>query len=222
MDPDGGYVVSEERMIEDIRILKENNFNAVRTCHYPDDAVAGTTLCDTLRALRGGRGQPRIARHGATDEKTKNLAKQSRLRRRRIWNVTSAQRAAQTINHPSVIVWSHGQRGGRRPQFRTPATTGSRLTTRRARSITNSAVLQQRRTATPTSSARCTGTTANAKNTSRNNPAKTADPVRIRACDGQFAGRIQANIGTLIVANIRIIRAGSSGTSRTRSHAQNG
>ena len=45
MDPDGGYVVSEERMIEDIRILKENNFNAVRTCHYPDDA-RWYALCD--------------------------------------------------------------------------------------------------------------------------------------------------------------------------------
>ncbi|MBO4606883.1 MAG: beta-galactosidase, partial [Prevotella sp.] len=37
MDPDGGYVVSRERMIEDIKIMKQFNINAVRTCHYPDD-----------------------------------------------------------------------------------------------------------------------------------------------------------------------------------------
>ena len=33
MDPVGGYVVSRERMIEDIRIMKEMNINAVRTSH---------------------------------------------------------------------------------------------------------------------------------------------------------------------------------------------
>ena len=37
MDPDGGYVVSLERMLQDIKVMKELNINAVRTCHYPDD-----------------------------------------------------------------------------------------------------------------------------------------------------------------------------------------
>ena len=37
MDPDGGYVVSLERMIQDIKVMKQLNINAVRTCHYPDD-----------------------------------------------------------------------------------------------------------------------------------------------------------------------------------------
>ena len=37
LDPDGGYVVSHERMEEDIRLMKQFNINAVRTCHYPDD-----------------------------------------------------------------------------------------------------------------------------------------------------------------------------------------
>ena len=45
MDPDGGYVVSRERMLQDIRLFKENNFNAVRTCHYPDDPY-WYELCD--------------------------------------------------------------------------------------------------------------------------------------------------------------------------------
>ena len=45
MDPDYGYYVSEGRMLEDIRIMKENNINAVRTCHYPDDA-RWYSLCD--------------------------------------------------------------------------------------------------------------------------------------------------------------------------------
>ena len=32
MDPDGGYVVSLERMIQDIKVMKQLNINAVRTC----------------------------------------------------------------------------------------------------------------------------------------------------------------------------------------------
>ena len=37
MDPDFGYYVKPERMLQDIKIMKECNLNAVRTCHYPDD-----------------------------------------------------------------------------------------------------------------------------------------------------------------------------------------
>lgn len=45
LDPLTGYQVSRERMIEDIRVMKENNLNAVRTCHYPDDPE-WYNLCD--------------------------------------------------------------------------------------------------------------------------------------------------------------------------------
>lgn len=39
MDPDNGYVISRERMIQDITIMKKLNINAVRTCHYPDNPM---------------------------------------------------------------------------------------------------------------------------------------------------------------------------------------
>ena len=45
MDPDGGYVVSLERMIQDIKIMKQLNINAVRTSHYPCDP-RWYDLCD--------------------------------------------------------------------------------------------------------------------------------------------------------------------------------
>jgi beta-galactosidase len=35
-DPDRGQVVTREMMIEDIKLMKQNNINAVRTCHYPN------------------------------------------------------------------------------------------------------------------------------------------------------------------------------------------
>ena len=45
MDPDYGYVVSRERMIQDIQLMKQFNLNAVRTCHYPDNNL-WYDLCD--------------------------------------------------------------------------------------------------------------------------------------------------------------------------------
>lgn len=45
MDPLTGYYVSRERMIQDIQVMKENNLNAIRTCHYPDDPE-WYNLCD--------------------------------------------------------------------------------------------------------------------------------------------------------------------------------
>src|SRR5699024_959362 len=37
MDPFTGQYISRERMEQDVRIMKENNINAVRTSHYPND-----------------------------------------------------------------------------------------------------------------------------------------------------------------------------------------
>lgn len=45
MDPETGYVVSKERMEQDLRIMKENNINTVRTSHYPNDPY-WYELCD--------------------------------------------------------------------------------------------------------------------------------------------------------------------------------
>ncbi|HUM34437.1 MAG TPA: glycoside hydrolase family 2 TIM barrel-domain containing protein, partial [Candidatus Saccharicenans sp.] len=44
-DPWTGQVISEESMIRDIKLMKQNNINAVRTCHYPDDP-RWYELCD--------------------------------------------------------------------------------------------------------------------------------------------------------------------------------
>ena len=45
IDPDGGFYVSKERMIQDLERLKELNINAIRTCHYPDNNL-WYELCD--------------------------------------------------------------------------------------------------------------------------------------------------------------------------------
>ena len=45
MDPDGGYLVSRQRMEQDVRLMKSLNINAVRTAHYPNDPYF-YELCD--------------------------------------------------------------------------------------------------------------------------------------------------------------------------------
>ena len=111
MDPDGGYVVSEERMIEDIRILKENNFNAVRTCHYPDDE-RWYDLCDRYGIYLVGEAN--IESHGmGYDEKT--LAKNPAYARAHLER--NERNVRRNVNHPSVIVWSLGNEAGDGPNF---------------------------------------------------------------------------------------------------------
>ena len=102
MDPDGGYVVSRERMIQDIRIMKRLNINAVRTCHYPDDPV-WYELCDeyglyvTAEANQESHG---FGYGNEAEAKKPEFAKQ--ILERNQHNVEMY------YNHPSVIVWSLG------------------------------------------------------------------------------------------------------------------
>ena len=102
MDPDGGYVVSRERMIQDIKIMKRLNINAVRTCHYPDDPV-WYDLCDeyglyvTAEANQESHG---FGYGNDAEAKKPEFAKQ--ILERNQHNVEMY------YNHPSVIVWSLG------------------------------------------------------------------------------------------------------------------
>lgn len=111
MDPDGGYVVSRERMLQDIQIMKKFNINAVRTCHYPDDAY-WYELCDkygiymvaeaNIESHGMGYGEKTLARN-------KDYAKAHMER-----NMRNVQR---NFNHPSIIFWSLGNEAGYGPNF---------------------------------------------------------------------------------------------------------
>ena len=112
MDPDGGYVVSRDRMIADIKEMKRMNINAVRTCHYSDDPQ-WYDLCDEygLYVI----AEANMESHGFYyDPKTAPtyqpmFAKQ--ILERNQHNV-SVQ-----FNHPSVIVWSLGNETCDGPNF---------------------------------------------------------------------------------------------------------
>lgn len=106
LDPDGGYVVSPERMEQDIRLMKEFNVNAVRTCHYPNDNL-WYDLCDKYGLYVVAEAN--IESHGMGYEDltlAKNKAYENAHLER---NQRNVQR---NFNHPSVIVWSLGNEAG--------------------------------------------------------------------------------------------------------------
>ena len=111
LDPDGGYVVSVDRMIQDIRIMKQLNINAVRTCHYPDDP-RWYDLCDEYGLYVTAEANLESHGMGYGD---KTLAKNPEFEKmhleRNQGNVLTLK------NHPSIIVWSLGNEAGYGPNF---------------------------------------------------------------------------------------------------------
>lgn len=111
MDPLGGYVVSRERMIEDIRIMKELNINAVRTCHYPDDPI-WYDLCDRygIYVLDEANVESHGMGYGDRTLAANPLFAKAHLER-------NMRMVLRDKNHPSVIIWSMGNEAGMGPNF---------------------------------------------------------------------------------------------------------
>ena len=111
MDPDGGYVVSRERMLQDIQLMKRFNINAVRTCHYPDDPL-WYDLCDEYGIYLVAEANQESHGFGYGDDaptKTPLFARQ--ILERNQHNVSM------NFNHPSIIIWSLGNETVNGPNF---------------------------------------------------------------------------------------------------------
>ena len=111
LDPEGGYVVSVERMIQDIKIMKELNMNAVRTCHYPDDP-RWYDLCDEYGIYVCAEAN--IESHGM-GYGDRTLAKNPAYAKAHIERNDHNVRIQK--NHPSIIFWSLGNEAGYGPNF---------------------------------------------------------------------------------------------------------
>lgn len=112
LSPSGGYIVTEAEMIRDIRIMKELNINAVRTCHYPDDP-RWLALCDRYGLYVVDEGN--IESHGMGYRDGETLAQDPQFRAAHL--IRDQRMVQRDFNHPSVIVWSLGNEAGPGPNF---------------------------------------------------------------------------------------------------------
>jgi beta-galactosidase len=110
-DPDLGQVVTRERMLQDIRVMKQHNINTVRNSHYPC-VPAWYALCDEygLYVIDEANIESHGMGYGA-----ESLAKQPE------WAAAHMNRTVRMLernkNHPSIIIWSLGNEGGDGPNF---------------------------------------------------------------------------------------------------------
>lgn len=112
-DPKTGHVISESSMIEDILLMKQNNINAVRTCHYPNDP-RWYEFCDKYGLYL--IDEANIESHGMGYGE-RSLAKDP------VWEKAHLERVQRMVerdkNHPSVIIWSLGNEAGDGVNFTT-------------------------------------------------------------------------------------------------------
>jgi len=101
-----GHAVSVESMLQDIRLFKQNNINAVRTSHYPNDPK-WYELCDKYGIYVVDEAN--IESHGMGYGE-RSLAKDP------VWKEAHVDRIMRMVerdkNHPSVIIWSMGNESG--------------------------------------------------------------------------------------------------------------
>lgn len=106
-DPDTGHVVDEAQMITDLTMLKQNNFNAVRTAHYPHQprfyelaSRFGMYVLDEANIETHGLWLGRGVQPATLPE----------------WEDAHRERVGRMIerdkNHPSIIAWSMGNEAG--------------------------------------------------------------------------------------------------------------
>ena len=113
-DPFTGHVVSRESMEKDIRLMKQNNINAVRSSHYPNDPY-WYDLTDKFGLYV--IDEANIESHPlAIDEKTQIGNEEN-------WIPAHLERTKRMFyrdrNHPSIIIWSLGNEAGHGKVFET-------------------------------------------------------------------------------------------------------
>ena len=106
-DPDHGRAIPLSRMVEDIKLLKKNNINAVRTSHYPNDPK-WYELCDRYGIYLVDEAD--IESHGMGFDPNRTLANRPE------WKTAHIDRTVRMVerdkNHSSVIIWSLGNEAG--------------------------------------------------------------------------------------------------------------
>lgn len=119
-DPETFHVISEASMRRDMELMKRNNFNAVRTSHYPN-AELWYALADEYGMYV--MDEANIESHAYMDygNRSPQLRKQMQLGFDAAWEAAHISRVMNMVerdkNHPSVIFWSLGNEAGIGPAF---------------------------------------------------------------------------------------------------------
>lgn len=107
-DPRSARVMTEQRMLQDILLMKQANINAVRTSHYPN-VSRWYELCDSLGLYVMDEAD--IEEHGL----------RGTLASTPDWHAAFLDRAVRMAerdkNHPCVVMWSMGNESGYGPNF---------------------------------------------------------------------------------------------------------
>ena len=108
-NPETGHYVPEELMRKDFTLMKQNNINSVRLCHYPQDRKF-YELCDEYGIYV--YDEANIESHGMYY----NLSRGGTLGNHPEWLKPHMDRTINMYernkNHPSVAIWSLGNEAG--------------------------------------------------------------------------------------------------------------
>lgn len=108
IDPVTGSYVSKKRMMQDVKIMKQNNINAVRTSHYPFDSYF-YDLCDEYGLYVVAEAN--LESHGMMGPGYNNpLAKDSTYLQTHLER--NQRNVMRNRNHASIIIWSLGNEAG--------------------------------------------------------------------------------------------------------------
>jgi beta-galactosidase len=105
-DPETGKTVTRRRMMEDVMLMKQNNINAVRTSHYPNDPYF-YDLCDKYGIYVLDEANLETHKLGGSTSRRSDYAGAMLYR--------AVEMVERDKNHPSIIGWSLGNEAGNGP-----------------------------------------------------------------------------------------------------------
>ncbi len=112
-DPHTGHVVSKESMLKDILLMKQNNINAVRSSHYPNDPY-WLDLCDTYGLY--------VIDEANIESHPLAISEETQIGNEMSWFPAHMARTKRMYyrdrNHPSIYSWSLGNEAGEGNVFR--------------------------------------------------------------------------------------------------------
>lgn len=126
MDPDRGYSITEEMMVKDVTLFKQNNINAVRCSHYPNQE-RWYDLCDEYGIYV--MDEANIESHGMGYNPATSLGNNPD------WQKAHLERFTRMVqfqrNHSSIVAWSYGNEAGPGVNFQAIQKAAAKLDTSR-------------------------------------------------------------------------------------------